>query len=189
MDGSSKEFIQGIKSVGIVEQAVNRQEFRVASPIWVTQDDKFLIALPYNGLKLSYTISFPNSPIGTQTYTTDFSTDEFDKNLSHARTFGFIEDFEVYRKLTSAGWTRSLAARRSCWTQLARLRIMARLLENECCVAEATKCLKVSQPNTSQHLKALREAGLKLGAATCASTLSADGRPFSAAALRVRNSN
>jgi len=45
----------------------------------------------------------------------------------------------------------------------ARLRILARLLEKECCVAEATKCLRVSQPNTSQHLKALREAGFIAG--------------------------
>ncbi len=45
----------------------------------------------------------------------------------------------------------------------ARLRILARLLDNECCAAEATKCLKVSQPNTSQHLKALREAGFIAG--------------------------
>ncbi len=45
----------------------------------------------------------------------------------------------------------------------ARLRIMARLREAECCVAQATECLGVSQPNASQHLKALREAGLIAG--------------------------
>ena len=45
----------------------------------------------------------------------------------------------------------------------ARLRIMARLRESECCVAQATECLGVSQPNASQHLKALREAGLVAG--------------------------
>lgn len=45
----------------------------------------------------------------------------------------------------------------------ARLRIMARLREAECCVAQATECLGVSQPNASQHLKALRDAGLIAG--------------------------
>lgn len=45
----------------------------------------------------------------------------------------------------------------------ARLRILARLLENECCAAEAMKCLNASQPNTSQHLRALREAGFIAG--------------------------
>ncbi len=45
----------------------------------------------------------------------------------------------------------------------ARLRILARLSESECCAAKATECLGVSQPNTSQHLKALRDAGLIAG--------------------------
>ena len=45
----------------------------------------------------------------------------------------------------------------------ARLMIMARLRESECCAAQATECLGLSQPNTSQHLKALRDAGLIVG--------------------------
>ncbi len=45
----------------------------------------------------------------------------------------------------------------------ARLRIMDRLSESECCVALATASLGLSQPNASQHLKALRDAGLVVG--------------------------
>jgi ArsR family transcriptional regulator len=45
----------------------------------------------------------------------------------------------------------------------ARLRILARLKDGECCVNEAMKCLRISQPNTSQHLKALKNAGLIAG--------------------------
>jgi len=45
----------------------------------------------------------------------------------------------------------------------ARLRILARLRDGECCANEAMKCLRVSQPNTSQHLKALKSAGLIVG--------------------------
>jgi DNA-binding transcriptional ArsR family regulator len=45
----------------------------------------------------------------------------------------------------------------------ARLRIMGRLSEGECCASEATKCIGISQPNTSQHLKALKDAGLITG--------------------------
>jgi DNA-binding transcriptional ArsR family regulator len=45
----------------------------------------------------------------------------------------------------------------------ARLRILARLKDGECCANEAMKCLRVSQPNTSQHLKALKNAGLIVG--------------------------
>jgi DNA-binding transcriptional ArsR family regulator len=45
----------------------------------------------------------------------------------------------------------------------ARLRILARLKAGECCANEAMRCLRVSQPNTSQHLKALKDAGLIVG--------------------------
>jgi DNA-binding transcriptional ArsR family regulator len=45
----------------------------------------------------------------------------------------------------------------------ARLRILARLRNGECCANEAMKCLRISQPNTSQHLKALKDAGLIAG--------------------------
>lgn len=45
----------------------------------------------------------------------------------------------------------------------ARLRIMDRLIESECCVGRATASLGLSQPNASQHLKALRDAGLVVG--------------------------
>lgn len=98
MDGSSKDFIDGLLKTGTVSQDKDREEFHIVNPIWVTLEDKYIVALPYNGLKLSYTISFPNSPIGTQAYTTEFSNQSFIQELSNARTFGFIEDLEKYQK-------------------------------------------------------------------------------------------
>jgi DNA-binding transcriptional ArsR family regulator len=55
------------------------------------------------------------------------------------------------------------AARLKALAHPARLRILSRLIESECCVAQATECLGVSQPNASQHLRALRDAGLVVG--------------------------
>jgi len=45
----------------------------------------------------------------------------------------------------------------------ARVRLLHRLMDNECCVSEVEKCLGISQPNVSQHLKILKEAGLIAG--------------------------
>ncbi len=98
MDGSSQEFVTGIRSVGVVEQEAQKEELRIINPIWVTLDDKFIVALPYQNLKLSYTISFPNSPIGTQTINFHFHTEAFIEHLSEARTFGFVEDLDYYQK-------------------------------------------------------------------------------------------
>lgn len=98
MDGSSQEFVDGIRKVGVVEQNADKEELRIINPIWVTLEDKFLVALPYQNLKLSYTISFPNSPIGTQTINFHFHTEAFIEHLAEARTFGFVEDLDYYKK-------------------------------------------------------------------------------------------
>lgn len=45
----------------------------------------------------------------------------------------------------------------------ARLKIMATLLERKCCVGEIQKCLDLSQPNVSQHLRVLKKAGIIVG--------------------------
>ena len=45
----------------------------------------------------------------------------------------------------------------------ARLKIMANLMERECCVGDMQKCLSLSQPNVSQHLRVLKEAGIIVG--------------------------
>jgi DNA-binding transcriptional ArsR family regulator len=55
------------------------------------------------------------------------------------------------------------AARLKALAHPARLRILSRLSESECCVSRATACLGLSQPNASQHLKALRDAGVIVG--------------------------
>lgn len=45
----------------------------------------------------------------------------------------------------------------------ARLKIMANLMEGECCVGDVQKCLSLSQPNVSQHLGVLKKAGIIIG--------------------------
>jgi DNA-binding transcriptional ArsR family regulator len=45
----------------------------------------------------------------------------------------------------------------------ARLQLLRRLMEQECCVSEVEKCLRISQPNVSQHLRVLRTAGVISG--------------------------
>lgn len=98
MDGSSLEFAKTIHENGIVAQNKPKEELKIINPIWATMEDKFVVALPYNGLKLSYTISFPNSPIGTQAFNFEYEPTEFFDKIACARTFGFVEDLDYYRK-------------------------------------------------------------------------------------------
>ncbi len=98
MDGSSGVFTEAIIETGVVSQSAEREELKIVNPVWITLEDKFIVALPYDGLKLSYTISFPNSPIGTQSFNIEIGKESFITQLSRARTFGFIEDLDYYRK-------------------------------------------------------------------------------------------
>lgn len=45
----------------------------------------------------------------------------------------------------------------------ARVKLVEDLMEKECCVGEVQKCLSLSQPNVSQHLKVLKDAGIVRG--------------------------
>jgi len=45
----------------------------------------------------------------------------------------------------------------------ARIRLIEELIEKDCCVGELQKCLKLSQPNVSQHLRVLKDAGILEG--------------------------
>jgi len=98
MDGSSSEFVKGLLDAGVQSQDVLREELRVMNPLWVNLSDKFIVILPYTGLKLNYTISFPGSPIGTQNFDLEFTSEQYIKHLSGARTFGFIEDLTYYQR-------------------------------------------------------------------------------------------
>ena len=42
----------------------------------------------------------------------------------------------------------------------ARVKLVEDLMEKECCVGEVQRCLSISQPNVSQHLKVLKDAGI-----------------------------
>ncbi len=98
MDGSSSEFVEGILESGVEVQTSKREEIKVLNPLWVNLSDKFIVILPYDGLKLNYTISFPDSPIGTQNFNLEFSSKNYVEHLAGARTFGFIEDLDHYQR-------------------------------------------------------------------------------------------
>lgn len=98
MDGSASEFVKGLSEAGIVSQNAVKPEFLVASPIWVKMEERFVLILPHNCLKINSTISFDNSPIGVQNFSIELTTESYLREIAQARTFGFIEDLDEYYK-------------------------------------------------------------------------------------------
>ncbi len=99
MDGSAGPFVFLIQSAGIVEQKTAKQFIRIKQTIKVTEADKWASFTPYDGFKVGFTIDFqhPMFKGKTQTSVIDFATTSFEKEVSRARTFGFMSDVEQLR--------------------------------------------------------------------------------------------
>lgn len=100
MDGSAGPFVFLLQSAGIVEQAAAKRFIRITRPIEVREGDKIASFAPYDGYKLGFTIEFdhPMIPARQSRQEIDFSTAAYIKEISRARTFGFMRDLEYMRE-------------------------------------------------------------------------------------------
>jgi len=99
MDGSAGPYVFLIQSAGIEEQNAAKRFIRIKKPIRVEDGDKWARFEPFDGFKVGFTIDF-NHPIFTRSTSSaevDFSTTSFVKEVSRARTFGFMKDIEMLR--------------------------------------------------------------------------------------------
>lgn len=97
LDGSSSVFVEKIEEAGIQVQKAARRALKVTSRFEVRENDnKFIIAEPYDSFVIDYTIDFPHSSIGRQQKTIEISPFTF-AQVAKARTFGFLKDVEMLR--------------------------------------------------------------------------------------------
>ncbi|MCC6277242.1 MAG: UDP-3-O-acyl-N-acetylglucosamine deacetylase [Oligoflexia bacterium] len=94
-DGSANPFFEGLKKATIIEQNALRRYFVVKRPIYFSQGDKHAYIVPHYGFKVSCTIEFPHPSIGKQKIELEITQDNFEKELSQARTFGFLKDVKA----------------------------------------------------------------------------------------------
>jgi UDP-3-O-[3-hydroxymyristoyl] N-acetylglucosamine deacetylase len=102
MDGSAAAFVAAIDQAGIVSQSAHRRFIQVLKPVQVAMGDSFGEFRPYaQGFRAEAEIDFANPVIGRQTYSLDLSPEGFRREVSRARTFGFMSDTA---RLWSAGF-------------------------------------------------------------------------------------
>ena len=99
MDGSAGPFVFLIQSAGIEEQNAPKRFIRIKKPVRVEDGDKWVNFEPFDGFKVAFTIDFdhPAFKEGTQIAEVDFSTTSFVREVSRARTFGFMNQIEQLR--------------------------------------------------------------------------------------------
>lgn len=99
LDGSAAPFIYLLQSTGVVAQAAPRRFMRMTKTVEVRDGDKLAKLEPYEGYKLSFGIEFkhPAFKASAQTMVLEFTPANYVKEVSRARTFGFMGDFEALR--------------------------------------------------------------------------------------------
>ena len=99
MDGSAGPFVFLLQSAGIEEQNAAKRFIKILKPVEVHQGDKWVRLDPYYGFKVDLSIEF-NHPVferSRQTVSFDFASTSYVKEVSRARTFGFVQDVEAMR--------------------------------------------------------------------------------------------
>ena len=99
MDGSAGPFVFLIQAAGVVEQEAPKRFIRIKRKIEVRNGDKWAKLEPFYGSAFQMGIDFPHPIIraGSQTFDFLLSTTAFIKEVSRARTFGFLAEYEYLR--------------------------------------------------------------------------------------------
>ena len=100
MDGSAAPFVEAIDEVGLAELEAPRRFLKVLKPVCVEDNSAVGELTPYNGFRLDVEINFETALIGTQRLSMDLNPGAFRRDISRARTFGFMKDVE---RLWAAG--------------------------------------------------------------------------------------
>jgi UDP-3-O-[3-hydroxymyristoyl] N-acetylglucosamine deacetylase len=119
MDGSAAAFVAAIDQAGIATQSASRRFIQVMKPVRVAMGDSFGELRPYAaGFRAEVEIDFTNPVIGRQNYVLDLNPERFRREVSRARTFGFVNDTA---RLWSAGFALGASFENSVVFDEARL--------------------------------------------------------------------
>src|SRR5438132_1518138 len=99
MDGSAGPFVFLLQSAGIAEQNAPKRYLRIKSPVELQVGEKWARFDPHAGFVLDFTIDFPHPVFGSENrhVVIDFAEHSYTKEVSRARTFGFMQDVEAMR--------------------------------------------------------------------------------------------
>ena len=101
MDGSAQAFVQLLREAGVHEQDEPAREIVVREPIHISHDGASLVALPYDGLRITYTLDYPDPTVPSMHYSCEVTEERYAKDIAPARTFVLKREAEA---LLAAGF-------------------------------------------------------------------------------------
>ena len=97
-DGSAKIFVDIIERVGVKELNKDVKEIVIKEPLSLTIGDKHIVALPFDGYKITYTIKFDHTFLKSQMLEVVVDLESYKNEIANARTFGFDYEVEYLKK-------------------------------------------------------------------------------------------
>ncbi|HDR14737.1 MAG TPA: UDP-3-O-acyl-N-acetylglucosamine deacetylase [Desulfobacteraceae bacterium] len=97
MDGSAAPFVFLLKSAGILQQSAPKNFIVIRKPFKVDDGARSVEIHPSRELKITYTIEFDHPLVRSQHFSLNFSGKDFVREISKARTFGFLKDVQMLK--------------------------------------------------------------------------------------------
>lgn len=98
MDGSSAPFVFLIQCAGIREQSAAKKVLRILKRVSVEEGEKRCALYPASGFKISYLLDYDHPLLRQRKVSVDFSRQAYTREISRARTFGFLHEVEALQK-------------------------------------------------------------------------------------------
>ncbi len=99
LDGSAAPFIAAIKQAGIESLPASRKFIAIRKPISLIEGDKRISVIPSRFFKITFDIAFEHKAIALQQYSMKFTSENFQRDIAPARTFGFLHEVEHLKSL------------------------------------------------------------------------------------------
>ena len=96
MDGSALPYVEALEKAGLVEQKENTDPLILKRPLKVVENQASLLALPFHGFKIDFMVDF--KVIGQQCFVFEAAPGAFKKEIAAARTFGYLEEYELLKE-------------------------------------------------------------------------------------------
>lgn len=95
-NGSSDVFVEMIENAGIAEQDAFVPIVKLQNPVYWSEDEIHLVALPYDGYRISYTLNYPDTKLlKSQYFSVDINSESFKKEIAPCRTFSLYEEVSM----------------------------------------------------------------------------------------------
>jgi UDP-3-O-[3-hydroxymyristoyl] N-acetylglucosamine deacetylase/3-hydroxyacyl-[acyl-carrier-protein] dehydratase len=96
-DGSAAPFVELLREAGLVKQSALKRYLKVTKPVSLRENGAELLAVPHDGLRISFTIEYENPWVGTQYASFEISEETFAREIAPARTFVLFRDVDELR--------------------------------------------------------------------------------------------